>query len=58
MPLAAFSKCFGGAGYIKVGGGLVAEGNLSSARRAAASRGIATKTKLCNIWQLSDNKHV
>ena len=37
--LTAFSKCFWGGGYIKVGGGLVAEGNLWSDHRAWACRG-------------------
>ena len=36
----AFSKCFWGAGYIKVGDGLLAEGNPLIAHRAPAYRGV------------------
>ena len=58
QTLSAFSKCFPGAGYVKVGGGLGSEGMLSSVLRVrACSRVSGCPSFRCSrmpwrsIWQ-------
>ena len=53
VSLTAFSKCFLGEGYMKVGGGLCSEGTLSSALRLHACSRVSEYHSLEIPWKFS-----